>query len=169
MAEDKRRHIRAPLNAKVITITDTSADVYLSKNISISGLFVESLKPYPLGTRLYLMFPVHHSEKTVKTYAKVVRVVQPISENDFVVPGMGIEFLNTSFDSSVLVEDFVVKIKSIYEELNAILSMPSIDTKRLNILLSKANIEAYGDMFELKEMVKFSCLSLGLTGKEIRE
>jgi hypothetical protein len=164
--EDRRRHIRAPFNAKVILLTDKDAEVRLAKNVSISGVFVESLKSYPIGTKLYVLFPVHHPEKTFKTYAKVVRVVELTENNDFVVPGMGIEFYNTSFDSSVLIEDYVVKIKNIYEEIHAVLGMKAMDTRRLKLLLGKAGISRYGDLFELKEQVRFACLSLGIQTKE---
>ena len=159
---NKRRHPRAPLNAKMITIASGKPKVHLIRNISSSGVFIESVDLYKIGTEVFLLFPLHHPEKTAQTHAKVVRRVEPIFEDDFTTPGMGLEFFNTPFETSVLIEDYVVKVKYIYEELLLLVNMKKPDMKRLGQLLKKIRIEEYYDFFELKEKIKRACFSLGI-------
>jgi len=163
---NKRRHIRAPLNVKVILYPsiDEQAQpmVKFIKDISASGAFIESVAVYSVGTILKLMFPITNADKTVQTKAKVVRVVEPMSANDYLTPGMGVEFLEVPFDSSVLLDNYVINIKYVYEELILLTTMNEPDLDRIMHLVKKANIGEYRDYFELKEKVKKIAFSLGI-------
>ncbi|MCX6112931.1 MAG: PilZ domain-containing protein [Proteobacteria bacterium] len=160
---DKRRHIRVPLNSKVIVINNDDSMVNVIRDISVSGAFIETVDLPKIGSNLYLFFSVNHPEKTVQTAAKVVRIIEPILEEDnFIVPGMGVEFMDVPFDSSILIEDYVVHVRYIYEELLLIISMKEPDMRRLGQLLKKINIGQYKDFFELKDKIRKTCYALGI-------
>ena len=160
---DKRRHIRVPLNTKVIIVNKDESMVNVIRDISVSGAFIETVNLPKIGTELYLFFPVNHPEKTVQTAAKVVRVIEPIMEEEnFIIPGIGVEFFDIPFDSSILLEDYVIHVRYIYEELLLIISMKEPDMKRLGQLLKKISIGHYKDFFELKDRIKKTCYALGI-------
>ena len=160
---DKRKHIRVPLNSKVIVLSDDIARVNLIRDISISGAFIETIELPKIGSEVYLLFPLNNPEKTAQTTANVVRIIEPImEEDDFIIPGIGVEFTNVPFDSSILIEDHVIHVKYIYEELMLVLSMKEPDIKRLGQLLKKVNIGQYKDFFELKDKIKKTCYALGI-------
>jgi hypothetical protein len=162
VAENKRRHVRAPLLAKIIMVGGDAPQVRFARNLSLSGIFIESINPLPVNTKVSLLFPLHHPEKTVNIKAKVVRTVLPATDNDGTIPGMGMEFTDVSFDSSVLIDDYIVKIKNIYEELAILFDVINPDIKRLSYLIKKSGIQKYSDMMELREIVKKECLALGI-------
>ena len=160
---DKRRHIRVPLNTKVIVVNNNESTVNLIRDISVSGAFIETVDLPKIGSELYLFFPVNHHEKTAQTAAKVVRIIEPIlEEENFIIPGIGVEFADVPFDSSILIEDYVIHVRYIYEELLLIISMKEPDMKRLGQLLKKINIGQYKDFFELKDRVRKTCYALGI-------
>ena len=160
---DKRRHVRVPLNTKVVVVNRNESKVNVIRDISVSGAFIETVDLPKIGTELYLFFPINHPEKTAQTAAKVVRIIEPIlEEENFIIPGMGVEFMDVPFDSSILIEDYVIHVRYIYEELLLIISMKEPDMKRLGQLLKKINIGQYKDFFELKDRVKKTCYALGI-------
>lgn len=160
---DKRRHVRVPLNSKVIVMEKNVSRVNTIRDISISGAFIETVDLPKIGTELYLLFPLHSHDKTAQTYAKVVRMVEPALDDEaFVFPGVGIEFIDVPFESSVLIEDYVVHVKYIYEELMLIINMKEPDMKRIGQLLKKVNVGTYKDFFELKDKIRKTCYALGI-------
>jgi Tfp pilus assembly protein PilZ len=160
--QEKRRHLRVPANYKTIVMTGHESMVNFIRDISSSGVFIETVDLPKVGETIYLMFPLHHPEKTVKTYGKVVRRVEPVSADELVVPGVGVEFVDIPFESSVLVEDYVVHVRYSYEELMLILGMKNPDMKRLGQILKKINVGTYRDFFELKEKIKKTAYSMGI-------
>jgi Tfp pilus assembly protein PilZ len=160
--QDKRRHLRVPANYKAIMINGNESKVNFIRDISSSGVFIETIELPKIGDTVYLMFSLHHPEKTVRTSAKVVRRVEPVSEDELVTSGVGLEFVDMPFESSVLVEDYVVHVRYSYEELMLVLGMKNPDMKRLGQLLKKINIGSYRDFFELKEKIKKTAYSMGI-------
>ncbi|MEI6079220.1 MAG: PilZ domain-containing protein [bacterium] len=160
---DRRRHVRVPLNSKVIVIHNNVPKVSIMRDISISGAFIETVDLPKIGDDVFLFFPLHHQEKTAQTSAKVVRKIEPIMEEDtFAMPGVGVEFADIPFESSILIEDYVVNVKYVYEELMLVTSMKDPDMKRLGQLLKKVKIDQYKDFFELKDKIKKTCYALGI-------
>lgn len=159
---NRRRHTRAPLNTKVISISGDVAKVNFISDVSYSGVFIETVDLRDIGDVLYLVFPLHEPDKTVQTYAKVVRRVEPVSEDDFTVPGMGLEFVDMPFDSSILIENYVVMAKYAYEELLLLTTMKNPDIERITQILKKLKIDNYRDFFELKDKVQKTCFALGI-------
>jgi len=157
----KRRHTRAPLRAKVIVKAGEAVRVSFLKDVSCSGAFIETVDLPKMGEAIKLMFPVPASGKMVQTDAKVARVVEPMGDDDFTIPGIGVEFVDMPFESSVLIENYVIKIKYIYEELLLLVTMKNPDTARISQLLKKVSID-YKDFFELREKIKKTSFALGI-------
>lgn len=161
-AINKRRHTRAPLNSKVIAVSEEQPRVYVIRDLSSSGVFIESVDLYKIGTVLKILFPISGTDKTVQAKGKVVRVVESGLEEDFIIPGMGIEFGEMPFDSSILIENYVMNTKYVYEELLLLITMKTPDVDRIMHLVKKANIGEYRDFFDLKEKIKRVSFSLGI-------
>ncbi len=159
---NRRRHTRAPLNSKVISIAQDIPKINVVRDVSYSGVFIETVELKNIGDILYLMFPLHEADKTVQTYAKVVRRVESVSEDDFTIPGMGLEFIDIPFESSILIENYVVMAKYAYEELLLLTTMKNPDIERIGQILKKLKLEGYNDFFELKDKVQKTCFALGI-------
>ncbi|MEI6092298.1 MAG: PilZ domain-containing protein [bacterium] len=160
---NQRRHVRVPLNSKVIVLDKEISRVNTIRDISSSGVFVETIHLPKIGTELYLLFPLHSNDKTAQTYAKVVRIVEPgLDDESFIYPGIGLEFIDVPFESSVLIEDYIVHVKYTYEELMLIINMKEPDMKRIGQLLKKVNVGQYKDFFELKDKIRKTCYALGI-------
>lgn len=159
---NRRRHTRAPINTKVISIAQDATKVNIIKDISYSGVFIETVALKNIGDVLYLIFPLHEPDKTVQTYAKVVRRVEPTSDDDYTVPGIGLEFVDMPFESTILVENYVVMAKYAYEELLLLTTMKNPDIERISQVLKKVKMEDYKDFFELKDKVQKICFALGI-------
>jgi len=154
--------MRAPVTSKVISIFQETPKVNYIRDVSYSGIFIETVDLRNIGDIIYLIFPLHEQDKTVQTYAKVVRRVEPISDDDFVVPGMGLEFMDMNFESSILIENYVVMAKYAYEELLLLTTMKNPDIERISQILKKLKMEDYTDFFELKDKVQKTCFALGI-------
>lgn len=139
----------------------SSVKVNFIRDVSYSGALIETTDLKKIGDVIRLMFPVPGSGKVVQTKAKVVRIVEPMSEDDYTIPSMGVEFIDMPFEASVLIENFVIRMKYLYEELLFLVTMKDPDMARIALLLKKANID-YRDFFELKEKVKKTCFALGI-------
>lgn len=144
-------------------------EVHFIRNISVSGVFIESVDSYNTGDEVYLLFPLHHPEKTSRVSGRVVRMVGASNDSEYVIPGIGVEFVNSGFDFSVLVEDYIIRIKNIYEELLILIEMQNPDMKRLGTLVRKARLTGYGDFFELREKIRRDSLSMGILNKSAEE
>jgi len=171
-AINRRRHARAPLNSKVIVasllsdglkfVSDNNPKVYYIRDISSSGLFIESINLCKIGTTLKLLFPITGTDKIIQAMGKVVRLVEPVIEDEYVAPGMGIEFSNMPFENSVLIENYIINIKYVYDELLLLVTMKNPDVDRIMHLVKKANLGEYKDFFDLKEKIKKVSFSLGI-------
>ncbi len=159
---NRRRHTRAPINSKVISISKDVTKVNIIKDVSYSGVFIETVDLRNIGDVLYLVFPLHVPDKTVQTYAKVVRRVEPVSDDDYTVPGIGLEFVDMPFESTILIENYVVMAKYAYEELLLLTTMKNPDIERISQVLKKVKMEDYRDFFELKDKVQKICFALGI-------
>ncbi len=162
---NRRRHARAPLNSKVIIIpssADAEPKVFYARDVSSSGLFIETVDLLKVGSTLKMLFPISGTDKTVQAKGKVVRLVEPVLEDDYTTPGMGIEFSEAPFDNAILIDNYVMNIKYVYEELLLLITMKNPDVDRIMHLVKKANIGEYKDFFDLKEKIKKVSFSLGI-------
>lgn len=76
-------------------------------NVSRSGVFVRSDDPLPVGTRVNLKFSVVVDDlEIIEGVGEVVRVVVPGGHE---VPGMGVQFIELSEPSRLLIERIIAK------------------------------------------------------------
>jgi len=78
---------------------------YSSKNISKTGMFLETMTPLNMGDILNLDFSMPGTEKSITVNAKVVRIRKEGNLDD----GMGVEFISLSDADKEFIEEFVEK------------------------------------------------------------
>jgi hypothetical protein len=91
---ERRRAPRVPLTVRVqLFYKGVEIQVY-STDISITGMFVETPQPLPVGSKLLLGFTIGSVErKTIQAEGRVVQVRTPEDAATYgVLPGMGIMF-----------------------------------------------------------------------------
>lgn len=163
MLENKRKYSRTPVKKKAIIVHNNISKVFLIKDISKTGLFLESVYPIEVDSIVQILFYLDANEKAINTKAKIVRSVTPAKKaQDYVSSGMGLEFLNVDFETESIIEDYINSVYPIYEEINILLNEPKKNVDRLEFLLPKVGLDTYKDYFELKENIKYICLSMGI-------
>lgn len=163
MLKDKRKSYRAPVKRKAILIHNNLSKVFLIKDISKTGLFLESVYPIEEDNVVQLLFYLDPNERAINIKARVIRSIIPSKKaEEYVSSGMGLEFLNIDFENESTIEDYLNSIYPIYEEINLLINEPKKNIDRLSFLLSKVALDNYKDFFELKENVKYICLSMGI-------
>lgn len=111
--ESKRKYLRLNTQIQVDYTLDDEIELLYSTNISMGGLFLETLNPFPSGTKLLLRFNLPDSEKIIEIVGEVVYSVEEIFEVDeWDLPGMGIRFIAVDPDDSKLIENFVESHKN---------------------------------------------------------
>ncbi len=101
LGEERRYGERTPINAEF-----ASFEAFISEyasDISLTGCFLRSNQPLPIGTQVSLYFTVLDSDLTiVEGLGEVVRVLKDGAE-----PGMGIRFTELSAQSRESIERFL--------------------------------------------------------------
>lgn len=89
---------RLPFQIQVDYRIDEDSDVLFTTDISEHGLFLETVNPYPVGTKLALRFNLPGIIPTIHVVGEVMRVVVEVVETDdqdeWHVPGMGVRFMS---------------------------------------------------------------------------
>ena len=107
MNQERRRDTRVAINQDFATIDDFVA-VYAT-NISVSGCFIRSKHPLPVGTRVNLKFTVIASDiDIIEGTGEVVRVVR----NPAAEAGMGVRFMQLTPETKSRIEALVAAQKS---------------------------------------------------------
>jgi len=87
------RRPRVPLEVPVFFDAAESLLVGYSRDLSPSGIFVQTSAPIDIGMRCALTFPLPGQRSKVHVIGRVVRAVPPeIGEERVRIPGMGVEF-----------------------------------------------------------------------------
>ena len=84
-----------PVELPVYFDADQSLLVGISRDLSPSGVFVQTAAPVDVGMRCALQFPIPGQHQPVRVIGRVVRTVPPEigpASRDVRIPGMGIEF-----------------------------------------------------------------------------
>ena len=104
---EKRRDLRIPIRVLRVD-TNLRGEVFFgyAKDISTSGLFIETSNPRPVGTRVPLKFSLPQSD------AKIACLGEVIWARDYKgarqpAPGMGIRFVEIAASDSSLLSDFI--------------------------------------------------------------
>ncbi|HUT53262.1 MAG TPA: TIGR02266 family protein [bacterium] len=104
---ERRRHRRVPFVSKVTYVLTDSFQYYYSQDLSLGGMFLETRKPFKVGTRLDLDFELPDTEARIRVKGEVVRIVPPDPLHRDQLPGMGITFTAVTPDSQSKLEDFL--------------------------------------------------------------
>jgi uncharacterized protein (TIGR02266 family) len=89
------RRPRVPLQVPVYFDGSESLLLGYTRDLSPSGLFVQTSAPIDIGMRCALTFPIPGSKEPVHVIGRVVRTVPPEVSHDaqeIRIPGMGLEF-----------------------------------------------------------------------------
>lgn len=94
MSDERRSASRIEINRDFESIEDFVAEY--ARNISLTGVFIRSKHPLPIGTQVNLKFSLIHDEiEIIEGVGEVVRVVKPPMRD----AGMGVKFLELTSDS----------------------------------------------------------------------
>jgi type IV pilus assembly protein PilZ len=107
MVNERRKHRRVPFVTKVTYVLAECVQYYYSQDLSLGGMFLETRKPFAVGTRLELDFSLPDTEARLRVKGEVVRIVTPDPLHRDLVPGMGIIFAALTPESQSRLEDFL--------------------------------------------------------------
>ena len=101
----RRKHVRVAMCDKVFVSHNGIASELETVSISIGGMYIKTTKPFPVGSKVAISFPLKAGSplllKGVVAYTRVNVGKQP--------PGMGIDFKEVRDDERKLLSDFVKK------------------------------------------------------------
>lgn len=108
MSTERRAQDRHPIRLKVEyeCLEDFLTDY--SANLSVGGMFIETNRPLPLGTRLHLRFSLPGFDEPLDTDAEV-RWVLKEDDTGPLPSGMGVRFEQMSDDDSAKIRDLLTK------------------------------------------------------------
>ena len=81
---ERRRHHRIPCSAPIEYNIRDQTYRNLSRDISVSGLFIETWNSFPIGEKLTLTFPLADNKRNFRIEGEIVRAEKQ---------GVGIEFI----------------------------------------------------------------------------
>jgi len=95
--DERRKHRRAPFIKEIEVI---GLGTFRSSDISIGGMYLESMQDFPPGTLLDLQFKLHDSdEKPISVQARVLYSQPSV--------GLGMDFVNISTEDRERILKFV--------------------------------------------------------------
>jgi len=104
------RRPRVPLEVPVFFDATEPLLVGFTRDLSPSGVFVQTAAPVDIGMRCALAFPLPGSDDKVHVIGRIVRTVPPdpsASAADIRIPGMGVEFERFGGDDRHAIERFL--------------------------------------------------------------
>ena len=110
---DQRISPRKPLKTRIIFEDEFGEEFlyFLSTNISLSGLFIESNIKFVPGTKMFLNFSLHENEAPIQVTGEITRMTDPKRTrgrpNKNRKMGIGIRFLGLSTSDIKRIEHFV--------------------------------------------------------------
>jgi uncharacterized protein (TIGR02266 family) len=111
--ESKRRYLRLKTQIQVDYTLDDEVELLYSTNISEGGLFLETVNPFPPGTKLLLRFNLPDSDKIIEVVGEVVYKVEEIFDiEEWDLPGMGIRFMAVNPEDAKLIREFIENRKT---------------------------------------------------------
>ena len=103
----KRRHVRAPLNEKVIVIYNGTLHELYTESLSEGGIYIRKKDPFPVGSEVEVTLPINGGE-SLRVKGVVVYVKGLFGDVFTIPPGMAVEFRG--------VKDHEVNILRMYVE-----------------------------------------------------
>jgi Tfp pilus assembly protein PilZ len=105
---EKRSHLRKAFVSKVTLVTQEGRScITRSRDLSLNGIFLETTRPYTVGTTGLLVMTISRGGKKeiLSTDFKVCRSEIPGVTRK--VPGMGIEFTGLDSDGRLLLQEII--------------------------------------------------------------
>ncbi len=103
-----RACVRLDSQIQVDFSLDDEVSILYSYNLSREGMFLETVCPYPEGTRFALRFNLPDSSKTIHSVVEVVYSLEETQdEGDWQLPGMGVHFVALDNDDRELIAEFL--------------------------------------------------------------
>lgn len=103
---EKRREDRVPVELKVGYRTIGSFITDYIINISKGGIFINTSKPLPVGTKIRILFSIPDMPLPFDLIG-IVRWINPVGHTSHALPGMGIEFLDMEANVKKRIEKFI--------------------------------------------------------------
>ena len=104
----KRACVRLDSQIQVDFSLDDEVSILYSYNLSMDGMFLETVCPYPEGTRFAVRFNLPGSSKTIHSVVEVVYSLEEThDEGDWQLPGMGVHFVALDLDDRELISKFL--------------------------------------------------------------
>ena len=105
---NQRACVRLDSQIQVDFSLDDEVSILYSYNLSQDGMFLETVRPYPEGTRFALRFNLPDSSKTIHSVVEVVYSLEETpDEGDWQLPGMGVHFVALDNDDRELISKFL--------------------------------------------------------------
>ncbi|EKD51962.1 MAG: hypothetical protein ACD_62C00150G0004 [uncultured bacterium] len=109
---NKRISPRKMLQTRVIFEDEFHDEIFyfISKNISASGIFIQSKLPLSAGTRVFLKFCLNLEDKPIHVAAEVMRQINKKrgpGRRRPVTPGIGLKFMGLSQSDFKRIEAFL--------------------------------------------------------------
>ena len=98
--EDRREFARKPYRKEVVFATDHRAYSEFIRDISASGLFIETTSPLEVGQEIKLVLSLPNRERPIKIAGEIVRVTEK---------GIGVKFKPPGLITKEMIEDIVEK------------------------------------------------------------
>jgi Tfp pilus assembly protein PilZ len=115
VAEEKRQHMRAPIELKVEYKKLNTFFADYTKNISKGGTFIKTERPLPIGTEFLFKLVIPRLSQPVDIRGVVVWINEPDkpSNHQQKEPGMGIQFI---YDDDHQRSDFENMVEAMMRE-----------------------------------------------------
>ena len=81
------------------------------RDLSIGGLFIQTTKPKPIGTKVRLQLPLERELPPLECAAEVTWV-QPFDVRSKTPPGMGLHFIDLEARAAHRIEAFLARIEA---------------------------------------------------------
>ncbi len=98
-----RRHARISLDVRITLNTGGTSNMFYTRTLSESGVFVRTKHPFAVGTGMEIVLPLDGEDVTVR--GSVIYVTSP----DDLRPGMAVVFDNVQEFAAARIRDFVLK------------------------------------------------------------
>lgn len=107
MGAERRRFVRIPVKIRMLIKEEEGAGelYFMSKNLSLGGVFLVSDLLLEAGVRVYLEFNLPHRPNLIIVKGEIVWAKDEAEEG--ISGGMGVRFLNLDSESKKIVTEYV--------------------------------------------------------------
>ena len=112
-SKERRKDPRKPVHIRIkYKIINQFFEDYI-KNISLGGIFVATVDPLPVRTRLKVQFTLPNMKNTIRTEGIVVHSIRQSEKDKPQVSGMGIKFSDLDAETKRLVEAYIIQSRAL--------------------------------------------------------